>query len=281
VLILDCCFSGAVKQAFAKGAITDVLHQQALASGLSILTSSTELQESFERPEDDQSLFTKMLVDGIMNGYADADNDGIITVDDAFTYAENAVRGTGMQQPTRLNLNVTGQCVLARNRNYKVAERPSITKVPAEFIGAYMAVEHVVNSVQQKAGLPYFVALNGYWIEGFPYSASGLSVDVDRTPNMRQLQDGFECDTWFETHMVHPATVKRKEILTRPIDDGRTVQLVKVRLNVRLEDIGMIAAFEDGRQIDLFVSVDAFGRKIAFFEMTNKFFADRNRKTEP
>jgi hypothetical protein len=278
VLVLDCCYSGAVKHAFAKGAITDALNQQAMSSGLSILTSSTEFQESFELAEDDQSLFTKMLVDGISTGYADADNDGLITVDDAFTYAQNAVRGTGIQQPTRMNLNVTGHCVLARNRHYKPAERPGVENVSPEFIGAYMAVEHMVNATQRKDALPYFVALNGYWIEGFPYSASGLSVDLDRTPNMRQLQDGFECDTWFESHMILPATLRLKEIVKRSLPDGRSVNLVKVRLHVRLEDICVIAAFKDGQQIDLFMDEQAFARKFEFFAMTQKFFGDLNNK---
>jgi hypothetical protein len=280
ILILDCCYSGAVKRAFAKGDITDALRHDANTSGLTILTSSTDIQESFERDEDDSSLFTRMLVEGVTTGYADADNDGRITVDDAFTYASNAVRATGIQNPTRINLDVTGNLILALNRHFKPSDRPSIAKAPPELVRAYAAVEQMVNAAQQPDALPYFVALVGYWIEGFPYSASGLSVSADQTPNMRQTQDGFECDTWFEPHMIQPETVAAKDVVTRPGPDGRTIQLVKVRLSVRLEDIGAIAAFKDGKQIDLFMDANAFRRMMPFREMMDEFFARRRKESK-
>ena len=64
----------------------------------------------------------------------------------------------------------------------------------------------MVSDVSCGGGLSYFVVLAGYWIEGYPYSASGLSVDHTGSPDIRLTMDGFECGAFFAPiTIVHPA----------------------------------------------------------------------------
>jgi len=231
------------------------------------------MQESYERPGDENSLFTKMLVDGIISGYADTDNDGYISVDDAYTYAYKAVVATGLQHPTRFNLDITGELLLAYNQRYSPEEHPSIEKVSIGSTQAHAAVEQMPLTCQKSAAARYFVSLGGYRIEGFPYPATGLTVDAETTPNARLTLDGFECDTWFEPNRIQPRTVQGKEIYTRP--DG--IKIVKVRLKVFFKDIWNIAVARGTQGISLYTDPAGMNKMIEFMQMTDRFFEQVSR----
>jgi Caspase domain len=122
VVILDCCFSGA----FAQGAKGDTdlglgerFHGQ--GRGRVVLTASRASEYSFEGDPVPGSampgsVFTSALVAGIRSGAADADNDGWISVDDAYTYAFDQVRATDAEQtPQRWLYGAEGTILLARN----------------------------------------------------------------------------------------------------------------------------------------------------------------------
>jgi uncharacterized caspase-like protein len=123
VIILDCCFSGA----FARGAkgVTDVdlgerFHGH--GRGRVVLTASRGTEYSFEgEPVDSSvslpgSVFTSALVAGIRTGEADRDNDGFVSVDEAYTYAFDVIRTADANQtPQRWLYGAEGQIFLARN----------------------------------------------------------------------------------------------------------------------------------------------------------------------
>jgi hypothetical protein len=122
VLILDCCFSGA----FAHGAKGDTdlrlgerFHGE--GRGRVVLTASRASEYSFEgEPVAGSampgSVFTSALVAGIRSGAADADNDGYISVDDAYAYAFDHVRATDAEQtPQRWLYGAEGAILLARS----------------------------------------------------------------------------------------------------------------------------------------------------------------------
>src|SRR5262245_19505010 len=80
IVILDCCFSGAVGQAFlrgaAKGEVADQAGQavrQLEGRGVFYLTASTDTQTAEEKDQDRYSLLTKHIIDGIQGGQADGD----------------------------------------------------------------------------------------------------------------------------------------------------------------------------------------------------------------
>jgi Caspase domain/WD domain, G-beta repeat len=119
VLILDCCFSAA----FARGSKGDMDLEQRLTGhgrGRAVLTASRGGEYSFEgRPLPGQavpgSVFTAALIEGISTGRADANGDGHITLDEAYSYAFEQVQRDGKQTPQRWLYGAEGSFVLARN----------------------------------------------------------------------------------------------------------------------------------------------------------------------
>jgi hypothetical protein len=121
VVILDCCFSGAFAQG-AKGDDDLGIGERLVGEGRGrvVLTASRGTEYSFEgepvHGEDAArgSVFTGALVDGIRTGAADADQDGYISVDDAYTYAFDKVRESGTHQtPQRWLYGAEGSILLA------------------------------------------------------------------------------------------------------------------------------------------------------------------------
>ena len=121
VVILDCCFSGAFAQG-AKGDDDLGIGERLVGEGRGrvVLTASRGTEYSFEgepvHGEDAArgSVFTGALVDGIRSGAADADRDGYISVDDAYTYAFDKVRESGTHQtPQRWLYGAEGSILLA------------------------------------------------------------------------------------------------------------------------------------------------------------------------
>jgi hypothetical protein len=122
VVVLDCCFSGAFAHG-AKGqtdlALGERFHGQ--GRGRVVLTASRGTEYSFEGeplPESAMpgSVFTSALVAGLRTGAADTDNDGYISVDDAYAYAFDQVRaGDAQQTPQRWLYGAEGNILLARS----------------------------------------------------------------------------------------------------------------------------------------------------------------------
>ncbi|MEV4534307.1 caspase family protein [Asanoa sp. NPDC049518] len=115
VVVLDCCFSGAFAHN-AKG--DDDLAAQLRARGTVVLTASRATEYSFEGEplEPHPSVFTAALVEGLRTGAADTDDDGLITVDEAFAFAHRRVVATTPgQTPQRWSFGTEAPIVLARN----------------------------------------------------------------------------------------------------------------------------------------------------------------------
>jgi len=137
IVILDCCFSGA----FARGAKGDDdigLGERLVGEGRGrvVLTASRSSEYSFEgEPLEGEdaargSVFTSALVEGIRTGGADTDNDGNISVDDAYAYAFEQVRSTGTHQtPQRWLYGAEGSIHLARTP--RPGHAPTVPEQPA------------------------------------------------------------------------------------------------------------------------------------------------------
>ncbi|MFB2834737.1 caspase, EACC1-associated type [Floridanema evergladense] len=92
VIILDCCFSGAIAKGLTvkdDGAVN--LQEQLGGKGRAILTSSSSTQYSFEQEGSELSIYTRYLVEGIDKGAADLDGDGWISADELHEYANSKV----------------------------------------------------------------------------------------------------------------------------------------------------------------------------------------------
>ena len=92
VLMLDCCYSGAIARGLTakdEGAV-DIIAELG-GKGRAILTSSTSVQSSFQQ-EGSLSIYTQYLVEGLETGAADLDSDGQISADELHQYASKKVQ---------------------------------------------------------------------------------------------------------------------------------------------------------------------------------------------
>jgi len=91
IIILDCCFSGALVQGMPiKGELN--IQEELGGKGRAILTSSSPIEYSFESEDNDLSIYTKYLVEGIETGAADQDGDQLISVNELHEYASERVK---------------------------------------------------------------------------------------------------------------------------------------------------------------------------------------------
>jgi len=114
----------------------------------------------------------------------------------------------------------------------------------------------MISSLRNGEERQYYVGLTGYYIEGTFYSASGLSVDSSATPNIAETDCGFMCTARFPPHLLSPRIVKENGISTIEVN-GTSVDLVRVQLEVMLNDVWAVSEFIEGEQHDLFVDPEA------------------------
>jgi len=122
VLILDCCNSGAFAQgtkAIIGGSVGTASAFGGTGFGRIVLTASDSTQFAWEGDkvigETQNSLFTHFLVKGL-EGEADHDYDGRITVDELFDYAyEQIVTRTPNQTPSKHSDKQQGEIVLRQS----------------------------------------------------------------------------------------------------------------------------------------------------------------------
>lgn len=122
VLILDCCFSGAVGRSFTPKGKSDeplagkLFEPPAAGRGRFILTASGRVQYAYEGKAGDLSLFTRHLVRGLETGEADRDRDGWVALDELYAYIhEHVLQEHDAQTPFRWVYESAGQIYLARS----------------------------------------------------------------------------------------------------------------------------------------------------------------------
>ncbi len=92
VIILDCCYSGAIAKGLTAKDEGEVnIIAELGGRGRAILTSSTSVQSSFQQ-EAALSIYTQYIVEGIETGAADLDNDGLISTDELHQYVTKKVQ---------------------------------------------------------------------------------------------------------------------------------------------------------------------------------------------
>jgi hypothetical protein len=102
ILVLDCCFSGAVGDMFRGDVATQVsqiLPADFNGRGTYILTASSEIELAEEREGDEYGLLTKHIIYGIKHGTADRDDDGYVSMRELSNYVQAEVRKEGKQTP--------------------------------------------------------------------------------------------------------------------------------------------------------------------------------------
>jgi len=113
IVILDCCYSGAIGAAFKGGDVDSELQIASGGKGKYIMTASTGIQVAEEKEGDNYSVFTNYLLEGLRTGDADLNGDGEITADELYTYVRDRVVKSGKQEPMKYAIGVTGDLRIA------------------------------------------------------------------------------------------------------------------------------------------------------------------------
>lgn len=139
VLILDCCNSGAFAQGTKAATGVSLGTASAFEAGYGriILTASDSTQYAWEGDKviggTDNSLFTHFLVEGL-EGKADLNSDGQITVDELYEYVYEKVKlATPKQTPSKFSSKQQGEIILRENIR---AEDIKAIPLPQELISA-------------------------------------------------------------------------------------------------------------------------------------------------
>lgn len=123
IIILDCCFSGALVQGMPiKGELN--IQEELGGKGRAILTSSSPIEYSFESEDNDLSIYTKYLVEGIETGAADKDGDQLISVNELHEYASERVKEAAPAMTPKFYLSLEGDDTIYLARSPLAANDP-------------------------------------------------------------------------------------------------------------------------------------------------------------
>lgn len=120
VVLLDCCYSGAFLKGFRARGDDSVAVDELEGRGRAVITASRATEYAFEADDlasdnAQPSMFTGAIVEGLSTGAADANGDGLVTVDELYDYVYDAVRGRVAGQTPGRWIDVEGDLVVARN----------------------------------------------------------------------------------------------------------------------------------------------------------------------
>jgi hypothetical protein len=109
---VDCCYSGAFVK-LAKAADTVDLTERLGGKGRAVITASTSLQLALDGDEE-PSLFTHAVIDGLRTGAADRDLDGLVSLDELYSFVHEQVTSRNPNQTPVKSFDVQGEVYVAR-----------------------------------------------------------------------------------------------------------------------------------------------------------------------
>ncbi|MEV0569150.1 NaeI family type II restriction endonuclease [Dactylosporangium sp. NPDC050588] len=126
VLLIDTCFSGAM--ADRRNTVPDVRDPLAPDVRRAVLTATQGTQYAWQTTGEDgrpgMSAFTAAVVKGLSTGDADADGDGVITINDVYEYVYHEMARAGVQSTPALRSSGTGSMTIVRSRAPHAASTP-------------------------------------------------------------------------------------------------------------------------------------------------------------
>ncbi len=154
VIILDCCFSGAIAQGMTVKDDGSVDVQQQLGGkGRAILTSSTSTQYSFEQEGSELSVYTRYIIEGIEKGAADKDGDGWISVDELHEYASVKVQEVSPAMTPKFYPVEEGHKILLAKSpkdDPKLKYRKEVEKIALEDNGEISILDRIILDEQRN-----------------------------------------------------------------------------------------------------------------------------------
>ncbi len=188
LLVLDCCYSGAVERLFTRGEVADqismALPKQLAGRGTYVLTASTDVQLAEEKEGDQYGLLTKHIIGGIKDGGADRDDDGVVSMNELLAYVQDKVAAEGSQSPQGYALQIEGGD-LPIARTGKAAKSKRLRQVLEEVYAvaaAHKVPPRVVRAVLAVVEPDEALA---------PEARSARDEHVERLYRMRGDEEGF------------------------------------------------------------------------------------------
>ncbi|WP_371493743.1 caspase family protein [Kitasatospora sp. NBC_00374] len=137
VLLLDCCYGGAFTQGSRVRASGDLNVLDSFdggkadrGRGWAAITASNGMEYAFEgdhlaeEGERQASVFTSSVVEGLVTGDADRDEDGRISLDELYDYVFDRVRDRNPHQTPSRIVELQGDLYVARSRRRRVHADP-------------------------------------------------------------------------------------------------------------------------------------------------------------
>ena len=119
LVVLDCCYAGAMK-----GGLTDAVITDSLGSGVMVLSGGGNEPLKDANEPDEPSPFTTALIEILLDPELDGDASGMVTVDDVFDKLRK--RDPPLRPPPRRNVQSQGTFALARRVLRADQHRPAL-----------------------------------------------------------------------------------------------------------------------------------------------------------
>lgn len=133
VLFLDCCYGGAFGEGVAVRAAGSANVLESFPSGRlgggrgrAVITASSAMEYAFEgssladEHQQQPSVFTSALVEGLSTGEADRDEDGLVSLNELYDYVFDRVRERNPKQTPGRDVELQGELYLARSQRRRV-----------------------------------------------------------------------------------------------------------------------------------------------------------------
>jgi hypothetical protein len=239
ILILDCCNSGAFAQgtkAITGGNVGTASAFEGTGYGRIVLTASDSTQFAWEGDkvigETQNSLFTHFLIQG-MDGEADHDGDGRITVDELFDYAyEQIVTRTPKQTPGKWSYKQQGEIVLRQSTRMENIKPVSL---PDELMEA---TEDSRTFVREGAVKQLEKLLSGKNL-GLARSAREALEKISAEDDSRHVQ---------QIAMQALGVIYQSEQKTEPLVEEQISQEIKHGVTQKTEDVRTSPEIEDTKR---------------------------------
>jgi len=117
---------------------------------------------------------------------------------------------------------------------------------------------------QQGLHREYHIGVVGYYIEGIPYAATGVSVNQRTPPDLDLTSESLRLTAFFRPQELDLGIVLANGIIQHYVGD-QALDVVPVRLEVKLDDIWAVAEFVGGKQHDLFLDPETVKTRLHSF----------------
>jgi hypothetical protein len=180
VLFLDCCYGGAFGEGVAVRAAGSANVLESFPAGRlgggrgrAVITASSAMEYAFEgnnladEHQQQPSVFTSALVEGLTSGDADRDEDGLVSLNELYDYVFDRVRERNPKQTPGRDVELQGELYLARSRRRRLRPLPIPGDVAAALksdnmftrLGAVAELRARLSSADLSAALGAYQAL--------------------------------------------------------------------------------------------------------------------------